>query len=61
MISATRTDIRVNASEVSLIRFLDGICAALIAICPLLQHYKGLKLDVSSELLILFFPYIVDY
>ncbi len=58
MISATRTDIRVNASEVSLIRFLDGICAALIAICPLLQHYKGLKLDVSSELLILFFPYI---
>ncbi len=39
-------------------RFLDKLCAALLAVTPLLQHYKGLLVDAGITVLILLLPWV---
>ncbi len=41
------------------IAIADMVVGFLIALCPILQHYRGLLMEVSSELLILMLPYIL--
>lgn len=48
-----------NSSEQRLKRVLDSCCAFLLMLCPILQHYKGLLIDASSDLMILCFPYVL--
>lgn len=38
---------------------LDKICALLIALSPILQHYKGLYANAGVTALILISPYLV--
>lgn len=38
---------------------VDWICAALLALCPILQHYKGLFVDASTTILVLIFPWLL--
>lgn len=59
MVSISRAGVRISKfNGVSLGWLLEGICAFMIAVVPILQHYKGVKLDISSELLILCFPFL---
>lgn len=59
MVSISRAGVRISGTHgVSLGWLLEGVCAFMIAVVPIFQHYKGIKLDVSSELLILCFPFL---
>ncbi len=40
------------------INLLDIICTCLLALCPLLQHYKAPFMDASSVLMVLLLPYL---
>ncbi|HML48158.1 MAG TPA: hypothetical protein PKE04_15555, partial [Clostridia bacterium] len=37
---------------------IDKACAFLLAICPILQHYRGVYNNASSVILILLLPYV---
>lgn len=39
--------------------FMDKICAFLLALCPILQHYKGIYQNAGFTLLIVLFPFIM--
>lgn len=39
-------------------RFLDKLCAFLLAISPILQHYKGIFTEAGIFVMIILFPYI---
>ena len=38
---------------------IDSVIGLLVALCPILQHYNGFFLEVSSEILIILFPYVL--
>lgn len=38
---------------------LDQIVLLLLVLCPILQHYQGVALEVSSEVMLLLSPYIL--
>lgn len=37
----------------------ERLCLILLAVCPILQHYKGLLVNASVTILVALFPYIV--
>lgn len=39
--------------------FLEKLVVTVLALCPILQHYKGIFVNASVTLLLLMFPYVV--
>ena len=48
---------KTNSQKDRLILFLDRVCTFLLALTPLLQHYRGIFVNASVSLLLVIFPY----
>ena len=47
----------LSDSENPIFNILDKICAVLLVLCPILQYYDGIVIEVSAVILVLLLPY----
>ena len=57
--SGSSIDVDILAKRINAMWIIDWILAFVLAICPILQHYKGLFMDASSMLVVLISPLII--
>lgn len=43
--------------QLSFVNVIDTLIPVLLALCPILQHYKGIFINAAVSVLVIFFPY----
>lgn len=51
--------LRKDSADQSLIRILDRIAASLLALCPVLQHYRAPLYNAALTVMVLIVPYLL--
>ncbi len=49
----------IEGKRTRAVRITDGAGAFLLALCPILQHYRGIGMGAAEEMLCLLLPYLV--